>query len=71
MIKETKETIRWNLNGDAQKDKDAKPDTEDKKGGVATTGGMLCPRDCDCIPGILMTSYRRAQRGGPATQERS
>ena len=26
---------------DADKSKDAKPDTEDKKGGVATTGGMF------------------------------
>jgi len=25
---------------DADKSKDAKPDAEDKKGGVATTGGM-------------------------------
>jgi len=27
---------------DAETAKDAKPDVEDKKGGVATTGGMLC-----------------------------
>lgn len=26
---------------DADKSKDAKPDAEDKKGGVATTGGMF------------------------------
>jgi 26S proteasome regulatory subunit N1 len=31
--------------GDAEKGKDAKPDAEDKKGGVATTGGMFCLRD--------------------------
>jgi hypothetical protein len=31
--------------GDAEKGKDAKPDLEDKKGGVATTGGMFRPWD--------------------------
>lgn len=29
-------------NNDADKSKDAKPDLDDKKGGVATTGGMFC-----------------------------
>ena len=29
------------VTGDAEKGKDAKPDGEDKKGGVATTGGMF------------------------------
>lgn len=33
---------------DAETTKDAKPDLEDKKGGVATSGGMLCPRRSWC-----------------------
>ena len=58
--------------GDAEKGKDAKPDLEDKKGGVATTGGMFCLRDSynSCRNGcVLMVNCRGAQRGRPATQE--
>jgi hypothetical protein len=61
------------VTGDAEKGKDAKPDAEDKKGGVATTGGMFCLRDsCHgyCDGPVLMANCRGAQRGGPATQER-
>jgi hypothetical protein len=59
--------------GDAEKGKDAKPDAEDKKGGVATTGGMFCLRDsCHSYHDgrVLMADHRGAQRGGPATEER-
>jgi hypothetical protein len=62
------------VQGDADKGKDAKPDVEDNKGGVATTGGMFRLRDRWCCyrdACILMANYRRAQRGGPATQERA
>jgi hypothetical protein len=58
---------------DADKSKDAKPDVEDKKGGVATTGGMF---------GLwhtwqgyrhgraLTTHYRGTQRRRPTAEER-
>jgi hypothetical protein len=52
------------VTNDADKSKDAKPDLEDKKGGVATTGGMLCLWDsCDGYRhGLaLMTNHRGAQ----------
>lgn len=60
--------------GDAEKAKDAKPDVEDKKDGVATTSGMFCLRDSyDSYRHgrILMANHRGSQRGGPATQERA
>jgi hypothetical protein len=61
------------VTGDAEKGSDAKPDVEDKKGGVATTGGMFCLRDSyhSYRDGyVLIANYRGAQRGGPAAQER-
>jgi hypothetical protein len=61
------------VNNDADKSKDAKPDVEDKKGGVATTGGMFYPSDsCNGYRhGLgLMTNHRGAQRRRPAAKER-
>ena len=61
------------VSNDADKSKDAKPDLEDKKGGVATTGGMSAPRHSadGYRHGLaLMTNHRGAQRGRPTAEER-
>lgn len=57
------------VNGDAQKDKDAKPEAEDKKTGVTTTGGTYRMRDSCHGECTLIASRRGAQRRGPTTEE--
>jgi hypothetical protein len=61
------------VNTDADKSKDAKPDAEDTKGAVATTGGMFGLRD-SCRGyrrrHALTTNHRGAQRRGPTAEER-
>jgi general stress protein YciG len=48
------------VNGDVEKDKDVKKDLDDKKGGVATTGGMFARGITTYNAHILMASCRGA-----------